>query len=54
MNSCFTKQYGKTLINSLHGNDLQKTDVLNGMSKYIILIGRLLANGFNCEYFLLP
>ena len=42
MDSCFTKQYGKTLINTYMGTGFQRDYVLNGMSTYIFLC-RLLA-----------
>ena len=42
MDFCFTKQYGKTLINAYMGTGLQRVYVLNGMSTYIFLC-RLLA-----------
>lgn len=38
MDSCFTKQYGKTLINAYMGTGLQRDYVLNGMSTYIFFM----------------
>lgn len=38
MNSCFTKQYGKTLINAYMGTGLQRDYVLNRMSTYIFFM----------------
>lgn len=38
MNSCFTKQYGKTLINAYMGTGFQRDYVLNEMSTYIFFM----------------
>ena len=38
MDFCFTKQYGKTLINAYMGTGLQRDYVLNGLSTYIFFM----------------
>ena len=38
MDFCFTKQYGKTLINAYMGTGLQRDYVLNRMSTYIFFM----------------